>query len=184
MGAITVSADIDEKALRAKFSPQKIDRAAKTAITRTTLRVLELIRRGYRAGGVDPETGKTGFWPLKKPLPKDPRTQPVLIKTGRLLASITKKVVELNGNWVGTVGTNVPYAIFHDQPWHDKGAIVQIATGRQAAFLRWKFGMKIYKGMKITLPKREIFVMPRPWRDEAVKILNRELMQALTGRKR
>lgn len=167
---IEITADV--KALTKKYGGESFKRANEIALKRTTARALELVRRAFVQGGVDPDTGKPGFWPPKF------GGGPILRKTGRYLASITMKFTG-GDQPEGKVGTNVPYAKFHEQPGNKADFIEWKPTDRQRAFLFFKLGIRMRKAHKIRLPKRRVFVMPKPWQTELQDVYRRELSDAL-----
>lgn len=104
----------------------------------------------------------------------------LLNDTGDYYNSISASEIEysLDGEMYVTVGTMIPYAKFHEQPW---GGVEtkQVASGKQAAFLRGLGFAGARKGSEITLPARRVFVMPDPWRDELAAKYQREFQKAL-----
>lgn len=103
----------------------------------------------------------------------------VMFDTGRYFDSINASDVKSDADsYEVTVGTNVEYAKYHEQPGNEGDSIKYKATGRQAAFLR-KLGFTVFKGTTITLPKRRVFVAPKPWQEKAGKVFEDEFTKEL-----
>lgn len=106
----------------------------------------------------------------------------VLIDTGRYRRSITKGPVAMTGGTLNLpIGTNVPYAKYHEQPGKQGGATRQRMTAKQAFFLRKLGFTRAREGGTIKLPQRRVFVCPRPWVPEFTKIMQTELVSVLNG---
>lgn len=239
---------------------RELEKAQRRALVKSGERLLSLVRRGFREGGVNPQTGQPGFWPERK-LPdiyqdeierflsrakregtdawaarkkavekvrrerkkgvsayaawlkradlsdskhwaKGVRSEAeekrrrlnvarekrirvggrVLMDTGAYYDSISLGDIEtdLNGTMQITVGTNIPYAKYHEQPWGGEET-TQTATAKQATFLRGLGFSGVRVGSTITLPARRVFVMPEPWAKELSSIYEREMQRALNG---
>jgi phage gpG-like protein len=194
-----IEIEFDDSAFRARFSPERIHRASVLAMKAVGLRVLEHTREGFLVGGWNPENGDPGFWPKKK-IPEGgagtkatdskgnkrrarvaeagKRGGNILYDTGRYFNSINLTVDE-GVNPEARVGTNVEHAKYHEQPGNEAGFTTQVATSKQAAFLRALGYSKVWKGTVITLPARRVFVMPKPLVAEIHEIYREEFSKAL-----
>ena len=108
----------------------------------------------------------------------------VMVDTGRYRQSITKSPVSVDstGSVAGYVGTNVPYAKYHEQVGNEKGFTEQKITGRQAVFLRALGFSGAMPGGTIRLPARRVFVMPPKWAAEYARMVETEMVSVLNGR--
>lgn len=182
--------------LKGAFSAKELKEAMRVATKRVLVEAMARIRKGFQVGGYNPVSGAGGYWKkrivpamaLKKKLRAKTREGKVtrirvggltLVNTGMYRDSITRSEPKVTRDGAeGTIGTNVPYVKFHEQPGNAKGFIEYKATSKQAAFLR-KLGFTVFKGSKITLPQRRVFVMPEPWQRDLSRIFGRELRTAL-----
>lgn len=193
--AFEIAIEFDDSAFRARFSPERIQRAAVRAIKAVGVRVLEHTREGFVVGGWNPETGEPGFWPKKKTTEggatdskgnkrrsraaaEGKRGGNILYDTGRYFNSINLTVEE-GAEPAAFIGTNVEYARYHEQVGNEAGFTQQTATSKQAAFLRALGYAGVHKGSVITLPARRVFVMPKPLREEVTEIYREEFVGAL-----
>lgn len=191
----------DLEKLEKRYGAKSV-RKAETVSMKRVLKELETrIRMGFQVRGWNPTTGKPRFWPRAvKPRRKGGRVKEgsaktakgvvarirsggkVLYATGRYQDSIKASDVAMKRDGPeGFIGTNVPYAKYHEQPNNSKGYSVQKATKPQAAFLQ-RLGFEgVRFGTPIKLPQRRVFVMPRPWKNEFASLYAEELIEILNG---
>lgn len=188
-------AEIDNTALLEQFSKRKVRRQINQALREVGEDYAQRIFKGFAAQGVDPRSGRKGFWPkLKIPsglTRKGGRTKrgKILKKSGAYFKSVSPKnarvVIRGSDNDVGmTVKyAGIPkYAQYHEQQGNNAGFTVQIATAKQAAFLR-SLGYRGAKvGSPITLPARKVFVYPPTWRGVHARLFKRVLSKLWSSR--
>lgn len=197
--AIDITFDI--KTLERNLGAANVRKALRSGALAGQFEYLSRVRQGFEVGGYNPETGEPGFWKPRR-IPTDAKGKPIkgraktkngvvrririggktLVNNGDYLRSVVASpMTETQGGVSGFVGTNIPYAKYHEQVGNPHDFIKYNATGKQAAFLRALGFAKVFKGTTITLPKRRVFVIPAKWRKEISAIIAEEATEALNG---
>jgi hypothetical protein len=192
MAAPTFEVELDKTRLDTRFSQNNFTRATKKALRVVGDDYAKRVHEGFKAEGVNPKTGVGKFWP-KLQIPKGPTKKGGRTKRGKILkksgtylkathpenASI---LIRGSGNTVlvQVVWRRLPvYAQYHEQQGNAKNYTTQLATARQAAFLRYLGFRGVSEGSIITLPARRVFVYPPIWKGVHARMYARELKKEL-----
>ena len=181
--------EIDDTELRQRFSRQRFGRAVNNALRAVGVDYANRLFDGFKAEGVDPQSGRKGFWPKLK-IPAGPtraggRTKrgKILKKSGAYLKSVEPKNarIVIRGN-----PDNKTMSVRYDQvpdyaQYHETG-VRQTASARQAAFLRHLGYLGAHEGSIINMPARRVFVYPPTWRGVSARIFKRELAKLWESR--
>lgn len=178
--------EIDSTNLHRKANTSKFDAAAKAGLHAVGDDYAKRIHDGFKREGIDPASGRGKFWPPlvipSGPTRKGGRTKrgKILKKTGEYLKSVhpsnAKIVIQTGSNTLSLrlKYNKLPkYAKYHEQEGNPAGFITQIATARQAAFLRYLGFRGVHEGSTITLPARRVFVYPPTWRGVHARLFAR-----------
>lgn len=180
--------EIDSTFLLDRFSKNRWRVQVKKALRAVGIDYAQRVQKGFIAQGVDPRTGRKSFWPkLKIPTGitrKGGRTKrgKILKKSGKYLKAVAPKnariIIRGNDNDV-TMQVSYPtlpdYAQYHEQQGNAAGFTTQIATKKQAAFLRGLGYLGAHEGSIITLPARRVFVYPPTWKGVSARLFKKVL---------
>ena len=180
--------EIDTTQLLDRFSKNRWRTQVRKALKEVGIDYAERVHKGFIAQGVDPRTGRKQFWPkLKIPAGitrKGGRTKKgkILKKSGKYLKAVAPKnariIIRGNDNDVlmQVAYPRLPdYAQHHEQQGNAQGFTTQIATKKQAAFLRGLGYLGAQEGSIITLPARRVFVYPPTWKGVSARLFKRVL---------
>lgn len=181
-------AEFDNTVLLERFGKQRFRVAVNNALRAVGGDYAKRVFEGFAKQGVDPRSGRGGFWPkLKIPsgaTRKGGRTKrgKILKKSGKYFKSISPKNarVVIKGNDNNKSMTvryrGLPkYAHHHEQAGNQAGFTKQIATAKQAGLLRALGYRGAHAGSVIILPARRVFVYPPTWKGVHAKLFKKVL---------
>lgn len=173
-----------------RFASNRMKVATNKALDAVGRDYAKRVLAGFKAEGVDPRSGRTGYWPKLKipsgPTKKGGRTSrgKILKKSGKYLQAVGQPSIVLRskqgGAGVQTAFRNLPaYAQYHEQQGNAVGYTQQKASAKQAAFLRYLGFRGVHEGSIITLPARRVFVYPPTWRAASKRLFQRVFKEAI-----
>lgn len=197
-----VNVTIDATRFNQRLSPERVKKALRAGTRAAQFEYLSRVRQGFEVGGWNPETGEGGFWKPRR-VPTDKEGNPIkgraklrngtvvririggrtLVNTGSYVRSINASPLQETASGVSGfvgVGSEVPYAKFHEQVGNPRDSIQYRPKPGQIGVMR-KLGFTVGKNTIVTLPKRRVFVSPASWRKDMSRIIAEEATEALNG---
>jgi hypothetical protein len=176
--------EIDTRGL--SKNTRRVTRAMRLGVKAVGEDYAKRIHEGFKKEGIDPASARGKYWaPLVIPsgmTRKGGRTKrgKILKKTGAYLKSthpsLAKLLIRVESNTVSLrlrYNKLPPYAKYHEQEGNAAGFTTQVATAKQAAFLRYLGYRGVWEGTVITLPARRVFVYPPSWRGVHARLFAR-----------
>lgn len=192
LAAPAFQVELDKSNLETRFDRNNFTRASKAAMRAVGEDYARRVHEGFKQEGINPRTGSPKFWPKLQipagPTKKGGRTAKgkILKKSGRYLKAThpdnASIIIRSSGDnlLLQVAYRRLPdYAQYHEQQGNPLGYTTQIATAKQAAFLRYLGFRGVHEGSIITLPARRVFVYPPTWRGVSARIFQRVFKKEL-----
>lgn len=178
---------LDTGNLKTRLARNKVVIAANKAAKAVGEDYAKRVHEGFKAEGVDPRSGRQGYWP-KLVLAPGMRKHKILRQSGKYFEATHPRNAKVitratdNGVAIGVAYKSFPkYARYHEQLGNRTGYTVQTATARQAGFLRHLGYRGVHQGSKIVLPARRVLVYPPTWKGVHAKLFAKTFRENFNG---